>query len=75
MASLASFVSQARGIKFYDSLPFAGMRFQCCLEPYNAYDRNCVALVLPGLRMLSHLAREAAQFLAPLLRAGFQAHG
>lgn len=75
MASLASFVSQARRIKFYYSLLFVGQRFQCCLEPYNPYDRNCVALVLPGHSMLGHLAREVARLLALLLKAGFQAHG
>ncbi len=73
--TLASFVSQARGIMFYDALALTGQAFSCCLEPYNPYDVNCVALMLLGHKMLGHLAREAAQLLAPLLRAGFQAHG
>ena len=60
---------------FYDAFAFAGQAFSCSLEPDNPYEVNCVALMLPGYKMFGHLAREAAQFLAPLLRAGFQAHG
>ncbi len=73
---LATFFSQARGILFYDCASRVGLAFTCILEAWNLYDPNCVALmVTAATRMLGHLAREAAQMLAPLLRAGFQANG
>ncbi len=73
---LATFFSQARGILFYDCASRVGLVFTCILEAGNLYDPNCVALmVTAATRMLGHLAREAAQMLAPLLRAGFQANG
>lgn len=65
---LATFYSQARGIKFYGT-PSVGGHFLCELEPSNPHDDNCIALVMPPLT-LGHLAREAALHLAPLLRSG-----
>ena len=79
LQSLASFSSQARGIKFY-SVPTESIRvgdlLDCRLEPTNPKDSNCIALWLssPSL-MLGHLVREAACYLAPLLRDGFVASG
>lgn len=72
---LATFFSQARGILFYGCDSRAGLTFRCVLEPWNVHDHNCIALMVTPARMLGHLAREAAQVLAPLLRAGFQANG
>lgn len=79
---LASFVSQARGIKFYGvstSEVIPGMLLHCCLEPTNPYDGNSVALVVgpgsSGSTVLGHLVREDSQCLAPLLRKGFEATG
>ena len=78
---LASFHSEARGIKFYDVLSssvYAGQSVQCQLEPLNVYDSNCVALFLTAgssHSMFGHLAREDAGYLAPLLREGFQGFG
>ena len=78
---LASFNSEARGIKFYDVLSssvYVGQSLQCKLEPLNEYDSNCIALFVAGgsgQSMLGHLAREDASYLAPLLRKGFQGFG
>jgi hypothetical protein len=72
--TLASFSSQARGIMFYGTA-YPGQHFRCCLEPFNYHDADCVALLVAPHQKLGHLAREAAHFLAPLLRAGFEAQG
>ena len=55
---LASFHSEAMGIKFYDVLTSSvcvGLSLECKLEPLNHYDSNCNALlvsssaaILPG---------------------------
>ena len=67
----ASFKSQARGTKFYDVSDLdVGRTFHCQLEPSNK-----VALWVDSQSMLGHLAREAANYLAPLLREGFEASG
>ena len=79
--SLASFSSQARGIKFYDvstSSICVGDRLELRLEPKNEWDSDCISLWLSCCsppRMLGHLAVEAASQLAPLLRSGFSASG
>ena len=78
--SLASFSSQARGIKFYDvstSSICVGDRLEFRLEPSNKWDSNCIALWLARSppKMLGHLAREAASQLASLLRCGLSASG
>ena len=78
--SLASFSSQARGIKFYDvstSSICVGDRLELRLEPTNEWDSDCIALWLSCSppKMLGHLALEAAKQLAPLLRSGFSASG
>ena len=76
---LASFECEARGIKFYDvptSAVSIGQSFQCELEPLNSYDSNCIALsMVSSNSKLGHLAREAAVYLAPLMREGFEAFG
>ena len=67
---LATFKTQARGIKFYDVKEVEiGQTFNCILEPSNPYDSNCIALCLSNGQMLGHLAKEAANYLAPLLRS------
>lgn len=77
---LASFISQGRGIKFYD-VPTSGicpgMQLLCCLEPTNPHDSDCVALLKRGIShaVLGHLAREDSRYLAPLLRKGMEATG
>ena len=76
--TLASFRSQARGIMFYDvpaSTIFVGQHFSCHLDISNVHDVNSVSILIAPHFMLGHLAREAALYLAPLLRAGFQASG
>ena len=53
---LASFISQARGIKFYGVSATAvcpGLFLRCNLEPTNPYDSDCVALVV-GLLAILH---------------------
>ena len=75
---LASFSSQARGIKFYDVPTYeigVGDQFVCQLEPWNPKDADCIALRTSPTRMLGHLAREASAYLASLLRDGFKASG
>ena len=77
-AVLASFITQARGVKFYDvPSPYVGLHFSCRLEPYNPWDSNCIALIVSALpsRILGHMARETSVVLAPLLRTGFKAYG
>lgn len=75
---LASFVSQARGILFYDA-PISslnvGHTFVCHLEPSNPHDPNCVALFMEPDVKLGHLAKEDAGSLSTLLREGFEARG
>ena len=73
---LATFLSEAKGIRFYD-VPLAnvGLRFCCELEPFNAKDHNSVCLKCARFRMLGHLAKEASDFIAPLLKSGFVADG
>lgn len=75
---LASFQSQARGIKFYDaphSSLHIGDSFVCQLEPSNPYDANCIGLFLEPEVKLGHLTREDATILSSLLREGFEAKG
>ena len=79
--SLASFSSQARGIKFYDVSTGSicvGDRLELRLEPTNEWDSDCIALWLSCCsppKMLGQLALEAARQIAPLLRSGFSASG
>ena len=39
-------------------------------DPGNSYDANCVEVLVRG-RWLGYLAKEAAEFVLPLLAAGF----
>ena len=77
---LASFLSQARGIKFYQvpiSSIVVGDLVSINLDP-NAWDSNCISLwtrSAHGSRMLGHLAKETAALLAPLLKSGLVASG
>ena len=78
---LASFSSQARGIKFYDVATTdinVGDHLIFLQETDNLWDMNCICLMISqaaGLKTLGHLAREAASYLSPLISAGFQATG
>ena len=66
---LATFKTVARGIKFYDVREVTvGQTFCCILEPSNPFDSDCIALFVNAGRMLGHLAKEAASYLAPLLQ-------
>ncbi len=66
----ATFKTQARGIKFYDVKEIQiGQTLNCILEPNNPYDSNCNALCLNNGQMLGHHAKEAANYLPPLLRS------
>ena len=76
--NLASFSSQVRGIKFYDfssSSAYVETYLTFDLKPSNPQDANCVAVRTRTGAMLGHLAREAACYLAPLLRTGLIATG
>ena len=80
--SLASFSSQARGIKFYGVSTTSirvGESLDLRLDPSNHHDGNCVALWLTrswsSPTMLGNLAREAAFHLAPLMRSGLSVSG
>ncbi len=78
MEVLAYFCAVARGIHFYDfSLEevVAGLRFGCEREPLHAKDPNSIRLGCGPAGTLGHLGREASAHLAPLLDAGFDAHG
>ena len=76
LTTLATFYSEARGIKFYGaSSVFVGQHLRCMLEPSNLFDSNAVALFLGGYTKLGHLAKEASLHLAPLMMSGFQASG
>ena len=74
---LATFSTQARGIKFYrvstESIVVGGL-FTCHMEPFKDPDAICLRMSSPP-RMLGHIARETAAHLAPLLRVGFEASG
>lgn len=79
---LASFQSQARGIKFYQVSTQSicvGDHLTLHLDPSNAWDSNCISLWMHSLhvppRMLGNLAKETAFVLAPLLRSGVVATG
>lgn len=77
---LASFFTQVRGIKFYDVPTHhisVGDNFVCRLEPSSPFDTNSIIVCssMIGATVLGHLAREAAAYLAPLLRVGFHASG
>jgi len=72
-ALLADSVSQAKGITAISLVLANNVR---AIWSAQRLDSNYVALtLLSGHQKLGHLAREAAQFLAPLLRKGIQAHG
>ena len=75
---LASFLSQARGIQFYDA-PLSSLNmgdtFVCKLEPSNPHDANCIGLFLEPDVKLGHLAGEDAIILSSLLKEGFEAKG
>ena len=75
---LASFISQARGIMFYDvslSSLTIGTTFTCQLEPFNPRDANCIGLFLEPDVKLGHLAKEDAAILSTLLQESFWAKG
>ena len=77
MAALCQFISQARGIDFYDvpkSAVCSGVTFSCALDPTDKYD-NRIALTVESSGKLGHLAKEDASVLAPHLREGFEARG
>lgn len=77
VVDLVSFTSLVRGIKFYDvstSTIRVGDYVCLCPEPYNPHDNNCIAVWM-GPRMLGHLSRDVACFLAPLLSSGVSASG
>ncbi len=68
----------SRGIHFYDFSPeevVAGLRFGYEREPLHAKDPNSIRLGCGPAGTLGHLGREASAHLAPLLNAGFDAHG
>ena len=77
---LASFQSQARGIKFYQVSTQSirvGDQLSLHLDPTNAWDSNYISLWTHSSppRMFGNLARETASILAPLLRSGLAATG
>ena len=72
--NVGDFVSQARGIAFNGGVASVSQHFMCYVEPHNRFDSNCVAMMMMTSGHGSSLDI-FLQFLAPLLRAGFQAHG
>ena len=69
---------QVRGIKFYD-LSHVGAREGDGVflerEPSNPHDPNCVGVFMRGgggRRMLGHVARQAAEWLSPMLLGPFR---
>ena len=44
-------------------------------EPHNPRDSNCVAVFLRGGAMLGHVAKEAAEWLSPMLLGPFRITG
>ena len=76
VCELASFSSQARGIKFYEvsiSEINVGDHVHLNLEPDNNWDSNCIALMIAYSSRQKNLAREASCHLSHLISAGFQA--
>lgn len=81
---LTTFVSRVRGVKFYaiEEIENTGgwwwLRAKLKRDPGNLYDRNCVEVMVPAVGIqgqnvkLGHLAKEAAEFVSPLLAAGFR---
>ena len=70
---LASFSARVRGVKFFGLRGGDGWfweRAEVERDPGNSYDANCVEVLVRG-RRLGHLAKEAAEFVSPLLAAGF----
>ena len=66
------------GIKFYDLLDVSvsqGDHITLVREPYNARDSNCVAVFLRGGTMLGHIAKEAAEWVSPMLLGPFRITG
>ena len=75
---LAFFSCQVRGIKFYDLSNIGareGERVFLEREPSNPHHPNCVGVFLGGgggRRMLGHVARQAAEWLSPMLLGPFR---
>lgn len=75
---LAFFGCQCHGIKFYE-WEEAGrdvirpLRFQ--RDPSNRHDSNCVEVMVETSWKLGHVAKEAAQWLSPLLLGPFRIRG
>ena len=70
---LVSFSARVRGVKFFGLRGGDGWFWECAeveRDPGNSYDANCVEVLVRG-RRLGHLAKEAAEFVLPLLAAGF----
>ena len=75
---LALFSCQCRGIKFYDLSDVSvrqGDRIIFVREPHNPWDSNCVAVFSRGGTMLGHIAKEAAEWLSPMLLGPFRITG
>ena len=71
---LATFYSTVRGVKFYELADGDGWfweRGKLERDPTNPFDSCCVEVFVQG-RKLGHLAKEAAEFVSPLLAAGFE---
>lgn len=75
---LAFFSCQCRGIKFYDLSDVSvmqGDRITFVREPHNPRDSNSVAVFSRGGTMLGHIAKEAAEWLSPMLLGPFRITG
>ena len=67
------FLCACEGVKFFGLRGGDGWfweRAEVERDPGNSYDANCVEMLVHG-RRLGHLAKEAAEFISPLLAAGF----
>ena len=75
---LAFFSCQCRVIKFYDLSDIGARQRDGVIlvrEPHNPRDSDCLAVFLGGGGFLGHVAKEAAEWLSPMLLGPFRITG
>lgn len=79
--ALAFFITECRGIKFYDlkrhNLQF-GTPLRLIRNPFHPKDANCVEVMVIGRRRqykLGHVQAAAAEWLSPLLASPLKVTG
>ena len=77
-SELALFITQYRGVKFYDLASGSGMKFgskvRFVRRPYHSKDSNCIEALVGG-KKLGNVAAETAKWLSPLLLGPFAITG